>query len=438
MSSGLSYRKLSAFFIPLAVSASLTSITHVIINGTLSRGENAAFIIACYAVAMSVFGILERPMIVFRQTSSALVTDRKSFRRLSTFFVYILIITMVLSAIIAFTPLGAWIYTTFFNASNDMVHAISIAFRGLLLVIIFSGIRGLYQGIIISQLATNWLTIGVILRLISMFLLSYLFIRLNFITSVAGSLIFLLGMMVECGISVFKGNSLLKNNFTEEPEKGKPVLKADISKFYFPLMLYFIMQAIIIPIIYILLAKSENLELSLASFSLANSITQLMLSFFMFTHQLVLQFYKVDHEKVVKFVLVLNLIPTLFLCLLCYTPLGMVFMQVVMGADETLSVATLAVLKLFIIKTLLFPLVDFMNGFLMLSRQTNKMIFAQVGNIIAVAISLIIFVAVWPHLDGVNGALAASLGELAGFIIVGIIIYRMSKRNEFRRYRGRS
>ena len=43
-----------------------------------------------------------------------------------------------------------------------MVKAISLAFQVVLLVIIFSGIRGLYQGIIITQLATNWLTIGVV------------------------------------------------------------------------------------------------------------------------------------------------------------------------------------------------------------------------------------------------------------------------------------
>src|SRR5690625_2562110 len=58
----LTYGQLSAFFIPLGISASLTSITHVIINGTLSRGDHAAFIIASYAVAMS---LLDRKSVVW-------------------------------------------------------------------------------------------------------------------------------------------------------------------------------------------------------------------------------------------------------------------------------------------------------------------------------------------------------------------------------------
>ncbi|MEH7304619.1 hypothetical protein [Neobacillus drentensis] len=48
-----SFIRILIFFIPLAVSASLTSISHVIINGTLSRADHAEVIIANYAIAFS-------------------------------------------------------------------------------------------------------------------------------------------------------------------------------------------------------------------------------------------------------------------------------------------------------------------------------------------------------------------------------------------------
>ena len=429
----ISYRQLIAFFIPLGVSASLTSVTHVIINGTLSRGDNAAFIIACYAVALSLFGIIERPMIVFRQTSSALVTDKWSFKLVGRFFIYVLAITLLISVGVAFSPVGDWIYMTVFGATVDMVKAISITFQVVILVIIFSGIRGLYQGIIITQLATNWLTIGVVARLVAMFATAYLFVHFDYITSVSGAIIFLVGMLIECAVSVYKGDSLLRKKLNVEDHYR--LVKKDISKFYFPLMYYFLLQTVLIPIIYILLAKSNDIEIGIASFALAFSITNMILGFFMYTHQLVLQFYGQDKQKVIRFLIIISILPTLLLCLLCYTPLGLTYMRVIMGADETLSVATIAVLKFFIIKTLVFPWVDFLNGFLMLKRQTNKMLLAQVGNIIVVVISLLIFVRVSPHLNGVNGSIAASLGELAGFIIVSIIIYRMSDRFKERKIR---
>lgn len=276
--SSLSYKQLIAFFIPLGISASLTSITHVIINGTLSRGDNAAFIIACYAVAMSLFGIIERPIIIFRQTSSALVNDQKAFKLLRTFFVYILLMIMFISTVIAFSPISTWLYTKVFNANSHMVEAISITYKVISIVIIFSGIRGLYQGLIINKLATNWLTIGVVARLIAMFTAAYLFVTFEYITSVNGALIFLIGMLIECAISFYKGNSLLKNEFKEKSKYR--LLKADISNFYFPLVVYFFMQTVLIPIIYILLAKSNNIEMSIASFSMALSIINMILGFF--------------------------------------------------------------------------------------------------------------------------------------------------------------
>lgn len=423
---GLSYRQLSAFFIPLGISASLTSITHVIINGTLSRGEDAAFIIACYAVAMAVFGTLEKPMIVFRQASSTMITDKRSFKLLSVFFLYILLILMTLSFILGYTPIGSWVYVHIFNATENMVAAIDLTFRVIIFVAIFSGIRGIYQGIIINHLETNWITIGVVARLFSMFTISYLLVYFDYITSVSGAIIFLVGMMVEAIVSIYKGHALMKREPKEVYKKGHPnrLLKADISKFYFPLAFHSIIRSLLTPLIYVLLAQSYDIEMGIASFALALSITMMILGFFLYTHQLVLQFYKNHKWKVIKFVIIISIIPSLLLSIICFTPIGMMFMETIMGADETLAIATLSVLKFFIIKTLVFPWVDFLNGFLMLKRQTHKMLYAQVGSIAIAVICMIFLVQLFPHLDGVNGSIAASIAELAGLIIVGIIVYR--------------
>src|SRR5690625_6188770 len=123
---------------------------------------------------------------------------------------------MFISTIIAFSPIGPWLYTSVFNANEHMVDAISITFKVISIVIIFSGIRGLYQGIIINQLATNWLTVGVVTRLIGMFIVSSLLIAFDLVTSVSGAFIFLAGMMIECAVSVFKGHNLLKSNLNKD------------------------------------------------------------------------------------------------------------------------------------------------------------------------------------------------------------------------------
>ncbi|MEH6996266.1 multi antimicrobial extrusion protein MatE, partial [Neobacillus drentensis] len=56
----LSMKSLFIFFIPLGLSASLVTISHIIINSTLVRADNSEFILAGYAIAMSLFVITER------------------------------------------------------------------------------------------------------------------------------------------------------------------------------------------------------------------------------------------------------------------------------------------------------------------------------------------------------------------------------------------
>ncbi|UOQ43981.1 multi antimicrobial extrusion protein MatE [Halobacillus salinarum] len=431
----LTYRHLAGFFIPLGISGSLTSITHVIINGTLSRGDNATFIIACYAVAFALFGIIERPIIVFRQTSSALVHDQSSFRMLSRFMMYALGIIVAVSLIMIYTSAGSWVYIRLFQADQSMVETISNTFKIIVFVIILSGIRGIYQGVIINRFATKWISIMVVIRLAVMFLAAYLFVTFQYITSATGAILFLTGMFVECLMSIWKGHALLKP--ASSSNKHHALKKREIFNFYLPLVFYFVVQTVVVPIIYVFLAKTDNIEMGIASFALAFSITQMLLSFFMYTHQLVLQLYLNNKQKVVKFMIILSILPSILLAVLCFTPAGLWFMQTVMGADMELSVTTLGVLKFFMIKTLVFPWVDFLNGFLMLYRNTGKMMVAQVVNLATVIGVLMYFVLYHPEWNGKSGSLAASVGELAGLILVAVIVVKMlenKRRGKEKRY----
>ncbi|SFQ16118.1 histidine kinase [Salibacterium halotolerans] len=417
--SSLTYKTLAAFFIPLGISSSLTSLTHIIINGTLSRADNAAFMVACYAVAFSMFGIVEKPMIVFRQTSSALVRDKKMFRPLFIVFLYVTAVMMTISMIISFTPLGTWMFIQLFNADENMVHTISLTFFVITFVIIFSGIRGIYQGVIIRHLQTKWLTIGVIVRVAAMFLMAWWFTASGSITSMAGAVIFLTGMCIECAFSVWKGHVILKKT----PESGWSLYKKEIMPFYLPMVVYFLFQTMLQPLVYIFLAQSRDMELSIASFALAFTISQFLLSFFMYTHQIVLQFYQRDHSKVWTFTIVLSVIPVLLLLAVTLTPAGGWFMNVVMGAEPGLAGPTLIVLQFFIVKVLVFPWVDFFNGFIMLERRTPRMMVSQTVNIVVVCLVLLFLVNAFPEWNGANGAIAASIGEMAGLITVICLVY---------------
>lgn len=417
--------RMLAFFIPLGFSASLTSISHVIINGTLGRADQAEVIIANYALALSLFGIIERPVLVFRQTSSALVKGKSSFKVLGAFFVKVTLFIAAVCIILGFTPLGEWVFIHAFNADTVSLDSLLATFRVISLVIFFSGLRCLYQGIIINHLETKWVTIGVIIRLAGMLLVAnYLIFTGQVASSMAGAVIFLTGMAIECIVSVWRGHFIMKST----PDDNEPLLKQkEIFSFYTPLVFYLSFQTVIIPVLYAFLGKIHDVHLGIASFALAFSITNLVLSFFMYTHQIVLQFYENNRQTVQKCIIVFSIVPSLLLGILCFTPIGIWFMGNVMGTSLVLAHETLQVLKFFILKTLVFPWVDYFGGILMLRKNTRSLLKPQLYNMIAVILCIVPLVYLFPSLNGSTGAIAASLGELVGLLAVCLVVTRKSK-----------
>lgn len=232
----LTLYKLLLFFIPLGFSASLTSASHVIINGTLARGHEAELIIASYAIAHTIFMMMERPVFLIRQTTSALVKDQTSYKAMFGVTTYVVMGLVAVALIIAYTPLGDWFFLSLFDADGELLQSILNAYRILLCVSIFSAYRCLYQGIIINKMQPRWLTVGMIVRLSVMAFISLYFIWTdNVHSAMIGGIIFLSGMFVEFLVSIWKGRQFLKE-FPVKKDDHEIRNKTHVFRFYSPLL----------------------------------------------------------------------------------------------------------------------------------------------------------------------------------------------------------
>ncbi len=416
------FRQLLAFFIPLGMSASLVTISHVIINSTLARAASPEIVIASYALPMSILGITERPAVLLRQTCSALVRDRLSFRALTAVSLYVLGAIFLIGALISYTPVGPWVFLHLFGVDAAMVEPMVEVYRILMFVSVFSGIRCMFHGIIIFNMRTKWLTIGMIIRLAGMYALSLYFIRTGVTSGTVGAVIFLTGMVIEAAVSLWEGRALLKK---EIPEKrpDHPIEKpSQVFRFYRPLLYSSVIAVMSGPAINAFLGKTTDLKLAIASFAIAASLTNLVQSFFSYVHQIVLNFYRKDAASVIRFTLLLSLIPSLLIALLAYTPAGPWFMQHVMGVNERLMQASLSTLRIFMLMTLVFPWLDFGNGLLMLRSQTKVMVWSQAANVCVTLLVLALCVARTPGWNGMIGALAQSLGVAAEAAVVWVVL----------------
>ncbi|GIP38025.1 hypothetical protein J31TS4_13050 [Paenibacillus sp. J31TS4] len=420
--------KLFAFFLPLGFSASLVTISHVIINSTLARAAHPEIVIATYSIAISLMSITEKPGVLLRQTCSALVRDHVSFRALAQIAFYVFSCILAAGLLVAYTGLGPWLFRSVFGVEERLLQETVGVYRILMFVTIFSGIRCLYHGIIIFNKRTAWMTIGMIIRLAGMYALAQYFIRTDQINSGnVGAYIFLTGMVIECLIAVWEGHSLLKKRIPKKLEGHTVENKRQIFRFYRPLLFYSLLAVIVSPAINALLGKTSQMELAIASYAIALSLANLVQSFFSYVHQIVLNYYKTDREQVIRFTLLLGFLPAILVGVLAYTPVGPWFMQNLMGVNEQLMHASLAALRIFMLMNLIFPWLDFCNGIIMLRGQTKIMVWSQSANVAVTLLTLVVCVLAVPSWNGMIGSFAQSLGFAAELAVVLFVLRRIAK-----------
>ncbi|CAM2960069.1 multi antimicrobial extrusion protein MatE [Paenibacillus sediminis] len=417
----LSWGRLFSFFVPLGISASLVTISHVIINSTLAQSADQATVIASYSIALSLLTITERPSTLLRQTCSTLVRDRTSFRAITQVTNIFLAFVLLIGFLIVYTPVGTSIFGSIFGVEEHMLPHVVAVYQVLMFVSIFSVIRNIYQGVLITNNHTKWLTIGMVIRLAGMYFLSLYFIHTNNVKSgTVGAVIFLAGMIIEAAVSFWEGRSIVKR-MPVRSEHLPSQTRADIYRFYKPLLLSSVVALFISPVTNIILGKTSGVALAISAFAVAGSLMQLMLSFFTYIHQVVLNYYQVDAVIVRKFILVIGFIPFLMLIGVAYTPIGYWVLEVVMHVRGELLIQSLHTLQTFILYPLIMPWLDYGNGLILLSGRTKTMFRSQTANAICTIVILLLLAATVPEWNGMIGAIAQSFGLLAEFTIVTLV-----------------
>lgn len=421
-------RRLLQFFIPMGISVLLINLSHVIINGTLARSSNPEIILAGYALAMSLLAVLERPGVLFRQTCSALVRDRTSFRAVRRVAFYVFGASLSFGGLVAYTPVGHWVFGGAFGADLIVERQAVHAFYALMFLSIFSGIRCLYQGVIIYRMRTRWLTIAMVFRLIGMFLLSQYFLYVGVTSALHGTIIFVFGMMIESAISWMESSKLLRE-MPEKSEECKVTKPKHVLKFYKPLLYSTLIVVWILPIMNALLGTTERGTLAVASFAVAGSLMNLTLGFFTYFHQIALLFVKSDPAIVRKFTISLGFIPPLLMTILAFTPVGAWMFSHMLGVKGELLTACIHALRGFFPFVLVFPWLDTLNGIVMAHGETKLMFRSQLANAVTTAIIILLLTLLLPNWSGVLGSLAQSGGLFAELIFL-IWLFRRDHKSE--------
>ncbi len=162
-----SLRALFVLYLPLAISFELMMLEGPAFQGAIGRLPDPPLNLAAWGLTMSLSLLIESPVILLLATAIALVKDADSFRALRLFMVRLALGCTILTAAVAFTPLFDVVASGAMGQPAAIVTRARPAMQVMLLWTAAIAWRRFYQGVLIRNGQTRFVTWGTLLRLIA-------------------------------------------------------------------------------------------------------------------------------------------------------------------------------------------------------------------------------------------------------------------------------
>jgi len=442
------------FYIPLAATSILLIITHSLFNAALARFPSPEVYISVFAVAKSFMHIAESPMMMIRQTVTALVEDKQSYYRVWNFFNISAVLIVSTFAVIVLTGIAGWIFKNIIGLDGKTLdEAVTI----LKVLIIFPGVvtyRGFFQGTAIKLRATPLLTLSTIVRIIYIIIIVIYIERLVEVIppAIMAGFMFLSAATVET-LVIFLGSKIaignipvnleinkksnyiyqeIQNAVEDEDNSGSEgkLTNRTILYFFIPLALTSFIKNLTTPIIDAGLGRTHSPELAISAFAVAWGLGSIVTSTLSMFHQVPLNFIKDDDhdeqnmKQIRKFALCLGAILTAVIAFISLTEAGYYILRNIIAATHEISVLAIDVLKIMIIIPPIIAIREYYWGVLMKKRMTKHIGNGKIASLAVLLLSIMVVSLINPS----NPAIIGVVGMICCEAAEAVYLYIINKR----------
>ena len=430
----LTTREQLYYFLPLAFTALLITATHSLFNAGLARLPNPEVMIAAFAVAKSLMHVFQSPVMMIRQTVSALIDHRKNMRRTLTFLGIIVLGVVFVLGTIAFSGASRFIFREVMGISGQTLEEAVLMLQILFLFPAMVAIRDFFTGFAIKFRVARMLTIGSIMRILYVLIFVSVIDQLTSVPpAYLGSLMFIGALIVESSV-VMIGTKILVRSFPkalkelEPPEhqtQPRRLTYANILTFYSPLIVTTLIHTTIMPIINSALARTQEPDMAISVFAVSWGLGMIVLSPFIMFHQVPLHYIdETDNRNnmaVKKFALQLAVICAALMAIIGFTDLGHFILTRWIGTTDEISRQSAAVLQLMTVIPFLMVAREYYWGMLMRRRLTRHIWKGKVANLLTLIAAVTIATIIGPSNPALVGVIGYIACELAEFIFLYFI-----------------
>ena len=424
----LTTREQLIFFLPLAFTSLLITVTHSLFNAGLARLPNPEVMIAAFAVSKSLMHVFQSPVMMIRQTVTALIDSRKNVRRTTIFLGMIVASVVFVLGMIAFSGASRWLFREVMGISGQTLEEAILMLQILFLFPAIVALRDYFTGFAIKFRVAPMLTIASIMRIIYVFIFVSLIDQMTSVPAAyLASLMFIGALAVEAIVAMI-GTKLVVKDFSAalielEPAKNEPPTRLltymNLASFYSPLIITTLIHTSIMPIVNSALARTHAPDMAISVFAVAWGLGMIVLSPFIMFHQIPLNFADdTDNgitKAIQKFAIIIALFCAAAMALMGFTDIGYFILTRWIGATSEISRQAQPVIQLMSVLPFLMVAREYYWGVLMRRRLTKHIWKGKAINLVSLVIAVTL----------------ATLVNLPNPAIVGVIGYIVCETAEF-------
>ena len=405
----LTYRRILAFWVPLAGTWLMMSVEGPFLAAIIARLDAPVTNLAAFGIAFAFAIIIESPVIMLMSASTALVEDRESYVALRRFsYGLSALLTLVQLAIL--TPPVFSLLASGLSLPDDVA---GLAHGGLAFMLPWTaaiGYRRFRQGLLIRNGLTRRVAYGTVVRLATMSATALVACQISMLPGAyIGALALSAGVVLEAVASRVMTARLLPRVLEHRRDPGRlaSLRLPSLLSFYTPLALTSLLALASQPTVTFFMGQSRYALESLAVLPVIHGLTFIFRSIGLSYLEVVIALIGRNREHypmIRNFALALGLCASAGLSLIAFTPLAVVWFRDISGLSRELTVFALTPTRILAVLPAFSVLLAFQRGLLVHARRNASATWATLIELIGIATVLTVGI----HWLDVVGAVAAA------------------------------
>jgi len=430
-SSPLTQRRIFLFWLPLAATWLMMSVEGPFLTAIIARLGSPEYNLAAFGVAFSFALLAEAPVIMMMSAATALVTDRASYLRLRTFTHGLNATVTLILGLMLLPPVFGFVANSLLGLPPEVANR---TWQALLVLLPWPGaigFRRFYQGVLISHGQTRRVAYGTVVRLVSMSAVALLVVRLTDLDgAIIGAAALSAGVMTEALASRVMARQAIRTLLTRSDVDPDSTLKySEIIRFYVPLALTTMLALGVHPLVTFFVGHGRYALESLAVLPVVNSLVFVFRSLGLAYQEVGIALMGEHGENFMalrRFAATLGLVVVTGLGIIAWTPLGLIWFEVVAGLSPELARFALTPTRVLVLVPGLAVILSFQRAVLVHAKRTMPVTVATVIEVVGIVTVLSIGVFVLDTVGAIAAAFALLLGRIGANIYLTPILRPLS------------